>query len=595
MGLSFTLETPIKVARYGISSVVSIIQDELIEHMRKHYCEIEGEEYVLIPKTDVDRRAKRVKEYLNLINRIVNKQVTTLKTEAFEKGSDIVKYFEMLPETSLLKLEYIKMLDLEGDAKVALQDELRTKIVPGEIDVNIMTKVDNMNRTKDGELLPVKYSDAVSALRGFAASDVNSSVVFSAGMNPRLYAYLEEFDNFFPDRKGYIEKKVILKVSDYRSALIQGKFLAKKGIWVSEFRIESGLNCGGHAFPTNGVLAGPALEEFKNKKPELIAELIEMCNKALTSKEKYPLPKNINSRITYQGGIGTFSEDKFLREYYNLDATGWGSPFLFVPEATTVDEETLQSIVNAKQSDYYLSRASPLGIPFNNFRNTSSEAQRKLRILKNRAGSPCKLKYLSFNTEYTDTPICVSSRVYLNTKLKEIDASSMSESAKKAQIEKVTEKDCLCEGLSTGGLVKNGIPDPSKLNAVSICPGPNSAYFSSVSTLEEMIAHIYGRGDILNALPRPHVFVNEMVLYLDYLKEEIQINIDCLTKKQVKSFNSFKDNMLEGVDYYMNLVPDMPSTDEFNEKMKTEIESMKDRIVDFFIPEPAEVNLEGSV
>lgn len=49
-------------------------------------------------------------------------------------------------------------------------------------------------------------------------------------------------------------KKVVIKVSDYRSALIQGKYLAKKGIWVSEFRIESGLNCGGHAFATDGYL-----------------------------------------------------------------------------------------------------------------------------------------------------------------------------------------------------------------------------------------------------------------------------------------------------------------------------------------------------
>ena len=43
-------------------------------------------------------------------------------------------------------------------------------------------------------------------------------------------------------RNGNLEKKVILKISDYRSALIQGKFLAKKGIWISEYRVESGLN-----------------------------------------------------------------------------------------------------------------------------------------------------------------------------------------------------------------------------------------------------------------------------------------------------------------------------------------------------------------
>ena len=66
-------------------------------------------------------------------------------------------------------------------------------------------------------------------------------------MNPRLYGYIANFKDFFPDVNGKIKKKIVLKVSDYRSAIIQGKFLAKKGLWVSEYRIESGLNCGGHA------------------------------------------------------------------------------------------------------------------------------------------------------------------------------------------------------------------------------------------------------------------------------------------------------------------------------------------------------------
>ena len=75
---------------------------------------------------------------------------------------------------------------------------------------------------------------------------------------------------FFLDENGYLKKKIILKVSDYRSALIQGNFLAKKGLWVSEYRIESGLNCGGHAFATDGFLLGPILEEFKDKKEDLV-------------------------------------------------------------------------------------------------------------------------------------------------------------------------------------------------------------------------------------------------------------------------------------------------------------------------------------
>ena len=128
-----------------------------------------------------------------------------------------------------------------------------------------MTKLDKDN-FKNKEKLPVEYNDAHAALRGYANSKLESSIVLSAGMNPRLYSYFEQFDDFFPDMKGKYQKKVILKVSDYRSAMIQGKFLAKKGIWVSEYRIESGLNCGGHAFANDGNLMGPILEEFKNNR-----------------------------------------------------------------------------------------------------------------------------------------------------------------------------------------------------------------------------------------------------------------------------------------------------------------------------------------
>ena len=100
-------------------------------------------------------------------------------------------------------------------------------------------------------------------------------------MNPRLYGYIAQFDDFFPDKEGYIKKKIILKVSDFRSAIIQGKFLAKKGLWVSEYRIESGLNCGGHAFATEGFLMGPILAEFRDRRQELIDDTFMICKSAL--------------------------------------------------------------------------------------------------------------------------------------------------------------------------------------------------------------------------------------------------------------------------------------------------------------------------
>jgi hypothetical protein len=105
----------------------------------------------------------------------------------------------------------------------------------------------------------------MAALRGFVNSTLNSSIIFSAGINQRLYTYAATFDDFFPDDNGELKKKIILKVSDYRSASVQGRFLAKRGLWVSEYRIESGLNCGGHAFPTEGYF-GTGLRRVQGEK-----------------------------------------------------------------------------------------------------------------------------------------------------------------------------------------------------------------------------------------------------------------------------------------------------------------------------------------
>ena len=172
----------------------------------------------------------------------------------------------------------------------------------GSIDVNIMTKLDKVNY-KGTEELPIEFNDAHAALRGFAQSTLSSSLVLSAGMSPRLYSYLEKFEDFFPDANGIRKKNIILKVSDYRSALVQGKMLAAKGLWVAEYRIESGVNCGGHAFPTNGVLFGPILEEFKNNKETLLSTCSEVYESAIASKNLNKPATTPSFLITAQGGV----------------------------------------------------------------------------------------------------------------------------------------------------------------------------------------------------------------------------------------------------------------------------------------------------
>ncbi|MFU8781403.1 MAG: hypothetical protein ACNA71_10335, partial [Kiritimatiellia bacterium] len=145
MGTGFTVDSPLRVARYGISSVISLVDDTLIEAMRRKYALEYGESYTLIDKYDRDWRARRITEYLNLVDRIVRRQFEAVRASAFEPGSEITKYFFMLPETAPLKQLYRQMLVASPAEQANMQAELRAQITPGWINVNIMTKLDRAN------------------------------------------------------------------------------------------------------------------------------------------------------------------------------------------------------------------------------------------------------------------------------------------------------------------------------------------------------------------------------------------------------------------------------------------------------------------
>ena len=579
LGLAFSIDTPLKVARYGISSVVSVVDDELIERMRKYHCEQNGLPYHQISKNEPGARTKRITAYLNLLNQLVDEQFDQLKQQPFTPGSDIERYFDLLPEDSLLKVGYELMMEYgEGERKEAFQRVLREYMHKGSIDVNIMAKVDKLNYDANGSYTGDENTDALAGLRGFAESTLASSVILSAGMNPKLYSYLETFSDFYPNEDGYLRKKITLKVSNYRSAFIQAKFLAKKGMWVSEFRIESGLNCGGHAFATDGLLMGPILEEFNTERSKMQLELFEMYQAALAAKGflVHSVPAQ---RISAQGGIGTGEENKFLIDHYGLDATGWGSPFLLVPEATNVDEGTLQLLTASKHDDYYLSNSSPLGVLFNNFKNSGIEQERLSRIARNRPGSPCTKKYLCSNTEFTEQPICTASREYQHLKIKELDKKNVAGEEYDRQFERITEKVCLCEGLAASVYIKNDMLKRGERSAVAICPGPNLAYFSNTYSLDEMVAHIYGKINLLQNNARANVFINELNLYIDYLKREISIYLENVNDKKGKYLQNFRDQLQLGIRYYQQLIPQMTNyTAGYLEKMFSDLVSSEQQL-----------------
>lgn len=558
MGIAYTIDSPIKVACFGINSAISVIEDNILEVMRKYYYGQNNEPYLPITIKEEDYRARRITDYLNLVQRMVSSKMEKLKSSTFEAGSDLVKYFEMLPDSSLLKEKYHEWLFSQNPERKGLLEKLLLKlVVPGSVEVNIMTKVDKENLDKNKELIE-NGSDALTALKGYAKSDLtNSSLIFSAGMNPRLYNYMENFSAFDAYQWGCFHKKVVIKVSDYRSALIQGKYLAKKGIWVSEFRIESGLNCGGHVFATQGLLMGPILQEFKEKKQELQDSLFELYNPALVAKGKPTFAEPHPIKITVQGGIGTHEEDTLLRNYYRVDGTGWGTPFLLCPEATTVDPETLDLLCRAGEADVVRSKASPLGVAFNYLKGTTAEKERLHRIANKKPGSPCTEKLLVSNTEFTTEPICTASSKYQKLKLQQLENANLSEEELQLQREEVLGKECLCIGLSNSAAITYDVPFLRKLTAVTICPGPNIANFSKVASLREMTDHIYGRKNLVTQTNRPLMFVAELRLYIDYLQKEMKRNLTP-TPRDFKAWEKFTENLLDGVAHYFQLVASYP-------------------------------------
>jgi len=76
-------------------------------------------------------------------------------------------------------------------------------------------------------------------------------------------------------------------------------------------------------FSVAWVFARTILDEFKTNRNLLLSELRQIYAAALQEKGM-TLPHSLPFRITVQGGIGTAKEDKFLREYYCIEGTGWG-------------------------------------------------------------------------------------------------------------------------------------------------------------------------------------------------------------------------------------------------------------------------------
>jgi hypothetical protein len=555
MGTGFSADTPIRVAHLGLTSVISIVDDFMLERLRAHYAKGGGLPYTPIPNDDPDARARRITAYLDLVGDLVDRNMARVLAEPFSPDSDKTRYFELLPETSPLRRDYDRMMaEADPAARAAMAADLTVRMEPGEIEVNIMVKLDAAKCDADGNRRPDDFRDARAALRGYANSRIGGAIVFSAGINKGLFSDLAAHPDFFRNSEGLRRKRIVVKVSDFRSARTQGRFLAKKGLEVDEYRIESGLNCGGHAFPTEGHSLRAALLEFQAGMDELAAECREMV-KTCYAEYGWPFPDTPERpRVTVQGGIGTGGEDRRLREYYGADLTGWGTPFLLVPETTRLQEADRAVLARAGEGELFLSQASPLGAPFNLLRGSTSHRGVQARAAAGKPGVGCTKGFLRFDGEFSDPPICTASRSYQKRKLDQLEGMDLSAEDRSRARKSVTAKTCLCHDLANSALADLGIQPPGAPTCV--CAGPNGRWFDRLYSLREMVDHIYGRGPSLTPVERPHMFAQELGLYVNVYLDRLRASNGSPRAK--KGLAAFLARLEDEMDALLELAEEPP-------------------------------------
>jgi hypothetical protein len=559
MGICYTADTPIRVAHLGITSVISLVDDGLLEEYRMAYAERLGLD-LGSPQTT---RIGRIRSYLDFIADEVERKFTRLCACRFDGGSDKDLYFLMLPLDSRLRVEYDGIFAKTGLARIAAEAALTEKMEPGEIQANIMVGLNHEEAAFD-------------AVRGFAASKVAGALVLSAGVNLSVFEEIAKCKDFYRTGTRPPKKKIILKVSDYRSALVQGRYLAKKGLEVYEYRIESGVNCGGHAFFESKKLLLDVVREFVEKRKELFETTCSMI--AANVPVQGILPPPSPARITAQGGLCA-PEDIAQVLSLGIDGVGVGTPFLLVPQATSVDKETRRLLASAKPEDVCISHASPLGIPFVNLQTSTAARICEQKIQEYFApeseksgspelkpGFPCRQHYLCQNIPGFDHPVCMASREYVMHRLAEIDAlekedleackmhpynadveqsqpvvhekisqefDSLESSIRRKydKLRRVTlSRECICRFLGNAGreeirekspslhyqpecvAVARGSQPARTREPVTICPNPDIGYFDREYTLLEMMQHLYGTGKRLTPKDKPSAFEVEKLI-----------------------------------------------------------------------------------
>ena len=94
----------------------------------------------------------------------------------------------------------------------------------------------------------------------------------------------------------------------------------------------------------------------------------------------------------------------------------------------------------------------------------------------------------------------------------------------------------------------------------AICPGQNTAWFNRDYSLLEMTDHFYGRTASLVDAVRPHMFAKEIQMYVDYFSDLVEDSDG--SNRTLKTLQSFYDNMIDGLEYCLEISGAKPYIDE---------------------------------
>ena len=80
-----------------------------------------------------------------------------------------------------------------------------------------------------------------------------------------------------------------------------------------------------------------------------------------------------------------------------------------------------------------------------------------------------------------------------------------------------------------------------------------------------MVGHIYGRNNVISRTDRPHMFINELRMYVDHLRRKAEETRISGNAREARSLVTFQNNLLKGIEYYRELFSKVSGSFHINE------------------------------